>query len=191
MEGHRPSATSPSSRRPSGAARWWRCSPRPCRRRYRSRHDHRARQVLREGPLHPAEASRAEGKVDGRWSRSSAPTCANRSRWWAISTRWRPATRSAGRRLIEMMDEFAIDDLDRLSAISSRNPEGPRSISSAGSSPAVQILDAGRRRRQADRSRRHHEDRRHRHRRRLRRRPASRPTASTCRSATGPTPRLA
>ncbi len=35
---------------------------------------------------------------------------------WATSTRWRPATRSAARRLVEMMDEFAIDDLDRLGA---------------------------------------------------------------------------
>ena len=74
------------------------------------------------------------------------------------------------RRLIEMMDEFAIDDLDRLGTHileKSRQAslEAIRKIK-PGEYKFSMTVDGSR---QADRSRRHHEDRRDRHRRRFRR----------------------
>ena len=67
------------------------------RRRYRRpRHGRRRPPGLRGRPLHPAHAASPQPARSTRHLIDIvAPTCASRSRWRAISTRWRPATRSA------------------------------------------------------------------------------------------------
>ena len=65
------------------------------------------------------------------------------------------------RRLIEMMDEFAIDDLDRLGThILEKSQAGLARGDPQDQAGRIQVLDDGRRLRQADRPGRHHEDRR-------------------------------
>ena len=98
VEGHRPSArlhlrhADLPARQDGRAVRL----DLPRRRYRRPRHGRRRAPGLRGRPLHPADALRArrQGRRDADRHRR-APMCASRSRSWAISTRWRPATRSA------------------------------------------------------------------------------------------------
>ena len=91
-------------------------------------------------------------------------------------------------RLVEMMDEFDLDDLDELADhICDREPRGRAGGDRAAAEGLVVERHDDRRLRRADHAARHHHHQRHRHPRRLHRhRSRRRGAASTCRS---PTPR--
>ena len=132
--------TSPSSRRPSAAASWSALFACTCHVVDIGGRGMSARRPpgLRGRPLHPADALRArgQGRRDADRHRARQRARAGPGRW-ATSIRWSPATRSACRRLIEMMDEFGIDDLDELgSHILEKSAPGHRSRRSASCRPA-------------------------------------------------------
>ena len=132
----------------------------------RPRHDGGCGLGLRGRHLHSDScASHAPAWSMKHWSTSSATMCASRSRSSAISIRLRLATKSAAVVSCTMMDEFAIDDLDRLGRhILEKSREASLEAIRKMQAGRLQIHDAHRRLRQAARPRRDHDHQRDRHR---------------------------
>ena len=129
-----------------------------------------ARQVYEEGLYIPLMRFAREGKVDETLTDIVAANV--REPIQVVGDLYSLATCNeiGCRRLIEMMDEFAIDDLDRLGAhILAKSKQASLEAISQDQAGRVQVLHDGRRLRQADRPRGQHEDRPDRHRRRLHR----------------------
>ena len=153
-----------------------------------------ARQVYEEGLYIPLMRFAREGKVDETLVEIVSANV--REPIQVVGDLYSLATCNeiGCRRLIEMMDEFAIDDLDRLGThILEKSKQASLEAIRKIKPGTYSYTDARRRRRQADRPCRHHDDRRDAASTSTSPAPrACRPTASTCRSATPrPTPRSA